>query len=211
MSLEILAGVIAGLVFLYLVLRLANLKKQLADREPLYVDTQGIISNPPNFIDVIQNRTINFQIDKTVIKIDQINFVAGINTIKRIADLFTMLKKLFDQQNKNKIDEFKNNIYKLAVYRELIKQLYNLSKCHVKKRRKYKKQLYSYFEKDFEKLLLIFEQVLDYWGCLGECLSFLARGTTRQQTTGVKPGQSLRSTGTGGKTVIIPRFELCTN
>jgi hypothetical protein len=203
--------IISGLVFLYLIFKIFEYKSKIAKPETVYVDTSGIAINPPSFIDTIKNKTINFKVDDIEIKICHLSVVNGLNKIERIASLFMRLNQLFEIESNNKLDEMKSNLLKDAIFKQIVHQLYLLSKPFCKKKRKLKKRLLKLAKNDVEQVLLITEQVFDFWRYVKKLIALLARGSTLNQMVGERYTWSSYETDLTGKLIIKPRCDLSTN
>ncbi|MBU1235026.1 MAG: hypothetical protein KKC77_19235, partial [Proteobacteria bacterium] len=177
----------------------------------VYIDTSGIAINPPKFIDVLQNKTINFNIGKYAIKIGHISIGSGLTTVNKIAMLYNGLDKLTDQIPKNRMDEISINFRKVSIYKLIVHQIYLLSKHFVDNKRKYKKELFKFSNENQEKIMLITEQIFDYWKYIKKLLALLGRGGTLRQTIGERYTWNSYETDTNGKVIIKPRFGLSTN
>lgn len=202
---------ISGLIFLYLLFKIFEYKSKIAKPETVYVDTSGIAVNPPSFIETIKNKTINFKVNDIDIKICHLSVVDGLNKIERIASLFLRLNKLFEIETKNKVDKIKTNLLKDATFKQIVYQIYLLSKPFIKKKRLLKKELLKLAKNNVEQVLLISEQVFDYWRYIKKLMALLAQGVTLKQTVGERYTWSSYETDWTGRLIIKPRCELSMN
>jgi hypothetical protein len=198
--------ILAAVYIVYLWKQIRYWRNKHVDKEPKYVDTSGIMLNPPKFIDVLKNKTINFRLGKESIRIEQISASKGLSFIEKIAQMFQWLQREMQYTPNNKVDGLRHDVAKMQLYKLIVKELYKLSKPFAKNKRRFKKELMLKAKTDIEYILLIVEQVLDYWMYLGELVSLLARGGTLRQIIGVSAGWSCISTGTDGKISIKPRY-----
>jgi hypothetical protein len=203
--------VVTGLVIVWLIFKLFEYKSKIAKPERVYVDSSGVAVNPPKFIDVLQNKTINFDIGKFAIKVNQITIGNGLTIVRKIAKLYEALHIAMENIPDGKIAEMKNNLFKINAYNQIVYQIYLLSKPFVKSRRKYKKELFKMAKLDHQKVMLITEQIFDYWMYVGKLAALLARGATLRLTTGEKFTWNSYETDIAGNTIIKPRFALSTN
>jgi hypothetical protein len=191
--------------------KLFEYKAKIAKPETIYVDTSGIADNPPKFIDVLQNKTINFVIDGHKVVIHQVGIGEGMTIVTKIASLYKTLSELTDKVPANRIEQVKLNIAKASTYKQIVLQIYKLSKSFVSNKRKYKKALLTEAMNNHEKVLLITEQIFDYWMYIKKLLALLGRGGSIRMTTGEGFTWNSYETDTDGTPIIKPRFGLSTN
>jgi len=203
--------IIGGVILLYLIFKLFEYKGKLAKPEQVFIDSSGIASNPPKFIDVLQNKTINFKVGKEAIIINQITIGTGLSTVNKIATLFNKLAEEFDKLPRSKVEEFKINLLKDSIYKQIVKQIYKLSKPFAKNKYKYKKELFKESKANHEKILLIVEQIFDYWMYIKKLLALLAKGGSQRMIIGEGATWNSYETDTTGQRIIKPRFGLSTN
>lgn len=203
--------IIAGLVFLYLLSRVVKYKNKLSKPEVRYVDTSGITNNPPEFIDVVKNKTINFEVGKFAIKIEHLRLIDGMDRIRRIAGLFSLLQTEMHKEVKGRLNKFKQKGLKMAIYRVIVDEIYKLSKPFVKKKFRFKLELNKKAFDDFEWMLLVVEQILDYWTYVKKLVALLSRGGSLRQTVGGGFTWSSYETDSKGRTSIKPRYAMSLN
>jgi hypothetical protein len=203
--------VIGGVILLWLVFKLFEYKSKIAKPEQVYVDTSGISENPPKFIEVLQNKTINFLIGDHKIAITQLSIGSGLTIVGKIAYLYQQLIQAIEIIPESRVQEVKNNIYKDALFKQIVKEIYRLSKPFAKSKRKYKKALFAESKKNLEKVLLITEQIFDYWMYIKKLLALLSRGGTMRMTIGEECTWNSFETDTNGNRIIKPRFVLSMN
>ena len=113
--------ILVGLIVLYLAVKAS--KK--AYKETVYVDTSGIESNPPNFLETLENKTLNIKVDeKNHISINHFNVATGLTRVKLISGLLKSLQILMDKSTGTLKD--KATLY--FVNGKLITELYKLIK-----------------------------------------------------------------------------------
>jgi len=184
--------------------------RPLAISETTYVDTSGVANNPPQFIEVLKNKTINFKLDKWTIRIAHLSVLNGVDKIKRIATLFKHIQELHAQEPVNRMHELKSKALRYAAYNVTVKEMYNLAKPFAPGRR-FKQAFYRKAQADIEWFLLIVEQVFDYWVYVGKLLSLLGQGGTLRQTIGGSCTWNSSSWDMEGRVIIKPRFVSCMN
>jgi Trp operon repressor len=171
--------IIGGLIVLYLIFKVFEYRAKIGKPEVSYVDTSGIPVNPPTYIEVIKNKTINFKLNnKCDVKICHLSLTNGLNTIQKICILFDNLNVLMQKQCTTRLEEIQNNFLKSAAYKNIINQVFILSKPFVKSKRSYRKALYKKALKDFEWFLLVVESIYNYWIYLGKLQALISRGKT---------------------------------
>ncbi len=203
--------VVGGVILLYLLFKVFEYKSKIAMPEQVFVDTSGVATNPPNFIDVLQNKTINFIIGSEKIVIRQLSIGSGLTTVNKISMLFERLALEIEKIPKNKLDQFNINILRTGIYKQMVFQIYLLSKPFVKSKRKFRKQLFKESSENHEKFLLIVEQVFDYWMYIKKLLALLSKGGSHRMTIGEGSTWNSLEMDIGGNRIIRPRFGLSTN
>jgi hypothetical protein len=171
----------------------------------------GIGNNPPKFVDLMRNKTINFVLGNEKIVISQVNIGKGLSTIELIARLFSGLQEEMAREYSNKLEEVKHNIIKWKYYKQIFTLVYNLSVPFAKNKRRFKKEFLKMASKDTEWTMLIVEQILDYWMYVGKLIALLGRGATLKQTHGECVGWNSINWESDGKIEIKPRYDLSTN
>jgi hypothetical protein len=208
MTVEILAGclVVSGLIILRLIYRLVLVNLKLQKQEPVYVDTSGIDENPPKFIEVVKNKTINFVLGKEKISIMHLSVTKGLNRIEKIAGLFYRLHEEFKKEYNTKLQKLAHTAIKKSIYNQIVIELYKLCKPFAKRKRRFRKELYKKASNDFEWTCLVIEQVFDYWAYVGKLQALLSRGGSIRQILGGNFSWSYTDWGLSGKPLIKPRF-----
>jgi hypothetical protein len=205
------AYLVAGVVIiLYLLYKNREYKSKIAKPEVHNIDTSGIASNPPEFIDILQNKTINFLIGKEKIVISQISIGEGFSKINLISSLYTNLYNLNEQIPKNEVEKFKLNMQKTRAYNLIVKYVYNLSKPFAKKKRVFKKEFFN-LSKNPEKMFLICEQIIDYWIYIKKLQALLAKGRTGKMINGEWFTWNSCEMDIDGKRIFKPRYGLSMN
>jgi hypothetical protein len=187
-------------------------------------DITGISTNPPKFVDLMKNKTINFVCGKEKIVIHQLSITKGLTTIELIARLFQGLQEEMKREFDDKTEQIKHNIFKWRYYKQIYSLVFKLAKPFAYNKRQFKKEFMSKANKDMEWTLLIVEQILDYWGYLGEFVALLAildywgylgefvallaRGATIRQMHGEAVGWNSFNGASGGTFEIKPRLGL---
>jgi len=167
--------ILVGLIVLYLAVKAS--KK--AYKETVYVDTSGIESNPPNFLETLENKTLNIKVDENNhISINHFNVATGLTRVKLISGLLKSLQILMDKSTGTLKD--KATLY--FVNGKLITELYKLIKPHAtwRAKRAFIKRAY----KDSFWTFKIVEEIYNYWMCVGKLLALLMEGQTLRMTTG---------------------------
>jgi hypothetical protein len=196
-----------ALVLIFLLYRIVQLFNRIKKCEyEVYVNTAGITSNPPRFIELTEGKTINFRLGKEVVSISQISFNKGMETIERIQNLFTILSERIGHQPENEADKIKHNFLKINTYNLIVKEIYELSKPFARSKGKLKKELYKRAKKDTLFIMRICEQVLDYWIYVGKYTALLSKGKTLRQTFGGDATWNSINWDTTGKIDIRPRY-----
>jgi len=203
--------VVGGVILLWLIFKLFEYKSKLVKPEQVYVDSSGIASNPPKFIDVLQNKTINFVVNGEKIVISQLSIGKGLTTVNKIAMLFDRLGKEVVKIPKSKVDQFNLNMLKTGIYKQIVYEIYILSKPFVKSRRRFKKALVKMSNENHEKVLLIVEQIFDYWMYIKKLIALLAKGGSLRQTIGEGCTWNSYAMDTDGNRIIKPRYDLSMN
>jgi hypothetical protein len=203
-SLQVAVGVMLA-VTIFLIAYIKRLKYKL---NMTGYDLSGIEYNPPKFVDLIKNKTINFVCGKEKIVISQINITQGLSIIELIARMFRGLQEQMNLNYDNKVQEVQHNILKWKYYKQICNLVFKLSKPFAKNKRRFKKEFFKKANYDMEWMLLIVEQILDYWGYLGEFVALLARGATIKQIHGEAVGWSSFNGASGGTFEIKPRLGL---
>jgi hypothetical protein len=199
--------IIGGLVVLYLIFKVFEYRAKIGKPEVSYVDTSGIPVNPPTYIEVIKNKTINFKLNnKWDVKICHLSLTNGLNTIQKICILFDNLNVLMTKQCKTRLEEIQNNFLKSAAYKNIINQVFILSKPFVESKRRYRKALYKKALKDFEWFLLVVESIYNYWIYLGKLQALLSRGKTLRLINGDLFTWNSYEMDSDGKHIVKPLF-----
>jgi hypothetical protein len=212
MFIPIWGMVLIGLSLIYLIKRIFILWDRVKKSEyEVYVDTSGVASNPPSFIELANNKTINIKFDDQSIVINQISFNKGLNVINKISLYFTALNEAIKHEPKDEKEEIQFNGYKVQIYNSIVNQIYELSKHFVKNKRNYKKKLLKKAKDDTAFILNVCAEIIDYWGCVGKLVTLLSKGQTLRQTVGGGASWNSLNMDLTGKTEIKPRYALSTN
>jgi hypothetical protein len=203
--------VAGGVILLYLLFKNREYRIKVAKPERINVDTSGIASNPPQFIEVLQNKTINFLIGNEKIVISQLTVGDGLTNVNIISTLYAKLQEVNEIMPNNRVDEVKINLRKVAILKLITKHLYKLSKSFATHKRSYKKELYKTSKENCEKIFLICEQIFDYWMYIKKLNALLAQGGSMRMTIGEGSTWNYYETDTTGKRIIKPRYGLSTN
>lgn len=198
--------IIGGVILFYLIYKNIEYKAKIAKPERIYIDSSGVAANPPQFIEVLQNKTINFLIGKEKIVISQITIGDGLTSINIIANLYAKLDEINDIVPGNKLDEVRLNVRKISILNLITKYLYKLSKPFAKNKRSYKKELFKTANNNCEKIFLICEQIFNYWIYIKKLKGLLSKGATLQMINGEGFTWNSYEMDLTGKTIITPRY-----
>lgn len=176
--------IMVGLFFLvvYLVGVILDLRKKVQKPETVYIDTSGIDSNPPKMLETWQNKTINIKVtDKVCVSIPHFKALDCIRYIKEIADYYKILLEKLEIEHKNKSQKLIGDLQYMVAYRQLCAWIYKLSKQFSNNKWKFKRAFFKRVKADFNFILNVSEEVLDYWSFVKKKLIFLASETTDRQ------------------------------
>jgi hypothetical protein len=199
-----------GLVLLWLIFKLYEYKSKIPKPERIFVDTSGITENPPRYIEVKQNKTINFLVNGEKVVISYIT-IEGLSLVKKIATYYRILSELQNIESENRIDEIRTNLAIANTYKSAVKEIYKLSKPFAKHRRRFKKAFFKEAANNFELVLLITEQIFDYWMYIKKLLALLGKGGSLRMTIGGGFTWSSYTTDLDGNLLIRPRYGRSTN
>lgn len=177
----------------------------------VYIDTTGISQNPPRFIELMEGKTINIKFDKYYVCINQVSFLKGMSALDNIQYLYSELVKLMDKKTETETEHMRLNIRKMKTYSAIVGQIYELSKRFVKNKGKYRKELFKKSQEDFEFILNVCAEVIDYWSHVGKLLALLSQGSTPRKTYGDERIMTSRKWGSDGTIEIKPRYVLSMN
>lgn len=204
-------GLIASALF-YLVKRTITLYTKVKRAEyEVYIDTSGIAENPPKFVELMEGKTINIRLETEYLCINQVSFNKGLGVIDKIVYLFNILVKQMSKQSETRTEELKGSVLKMQTYNAIVNQIYLLGKPFAKNKRRFKKELFKKSKDDFQFLLTICQEVIDFWSHVGKQAALLSKGKTLRETYGENVTASLLSTGLDGKIEIKPRYAYSTN
>jgi hypothetical protein len=203
--------VIGGVILLYLLFKLFEYKSRMAKPEYIYVDTSGIAHNPPQFIEVTKNKTINFKIGSHHIIVSQITVNEGMVKINTIASIFKSLVEALESKPKNKLDQVRLNVVRAGLYKQAVANVFKFSVIFAKNKKAYKKAIFKYAKEDYEGMLLIIEQIFDYWIYLKKLKALLAQGGSHRMIIGEGSTWNSYETDMTGKRIIKPRYALSMN
>lgn len=199
----IVAALTATCLFLFILWMDARSKASRINYR--YVDTSGIMENPPRFIDTWKNKTINFDLGKHSLKINHLPILENIDVISRIAGHFAVIKHGVESAYNapfSKTDKIR--VYQTH-YMRLIALLYKLGKPHSK--RGFKNAFYKRAKNDFNFILGVSEQIFDYWQNMGKLLGVLSQGLTPLLVYGETLGSGRLKWDDQGKRLITPRYD----
>jgi hypothetical protein len=120
------------------------------------------------------------------------------------------LNELFEVKTTGKLDEIKISILKQTVYNHIVNQIYLLSAPFAAHKRKFRKELFKISKTDFETVLLIVEQVFDYWRYIKKLIALLGQGATLRQTHGERFTWKAFESDSTGNPLIKPRYDFTT-
>jgi len=167
----------SGLVIFYLLYKNRELAKKILKPEIQYVDTSGIIENPPkNYIDVRRNKTINFKLDKYTVSVCHLPVLRGISYVEIISSLYLSFLKSVENKPSGKIMQLAKTLVVYKTYMQIVKVLYMLTKSFVDKKIGYKKALFKRAKDDSEFIMDICEQINDYWMLVKKKTFFSGKG-----------------------------------
>jgi hypothetical protein len=142
-----------------------------------YIDTSGIRTNPPNFIEVQKGCTLN-------IKVDDYDLIVPLHGYINYAYYSGALKRCLDTINgATEEDQIQQ---RMIAYSALISVVYNTCKSVLKKKelKKFKKSLYAKAFDDVDWFLNVLAEIEDYWTFIKKKVAHLAAGTTPRQIYG---------------------------
>lgn len=199
-----------GAVVFIQFMSIIRLRDKIAKAEyQQYIDTSGIGTNPPLFIDTWQGKTINFRVDdKHIIHIPHMRPQQCFGHLKAIAAYYKILTAQAEKVAANKKEERQDKIINAYAYYRIIVLIYNLSKDFVKNKRRYFKALHARGKNDVAFILDVTEQVIDYWTYIKKKLSLLATASSlRISTNGGRSSWDSVKLASDGKISIRPRYE----
>jgi len=210
-TLSITHLIILGVILLYILFKNREYKSKIASPERIYVDTSGVSVNPPNFIEVLKNKTINFDIGTHAIKITHITPSDGFTSVNLIASLFSKFSDLMEKIPENKIERIKNNLLKAGIYKQIVYEIYNLSKSFTSGNGGYRRALIDYSKTHEEEIFLIVDQIFDYWMYIKKLVALLSKGGSKRMILGEGCTWNSYETDMTGNRIIKPRFGLSMN
>lgn len=191
---------------LFLLILYLNARSKIGKLEIRYVDTSGIVKNPPSFIETWRNKTINFKFGKETISIPHLPIIENVQVISKLAGSFKVLSDGMSNEAIENVGETRKNTYYVVHYFNIVDMIYRISKPFAKgwffKYRFYKKAL-----EDSNFIFGIAEQVFDYWQNMGKLLEVLSKGATPRMIYGESLSSPHLSWGKDGKRLIKPRFD----
>lgn len=212
MSILISPVLVAGLIlfaiiqFFYYRKKMKILSRKIQEPELVqYVDTSGVDSVPPKYIDVWQGKTINFKLGKWSIIIPMVRAVDFFRYVEKIALNYETMRRMINKSSGNK---WVDNILYVRLHDHNAKLIYKLSCRFVKDKRKFQKALISESRKNVAFIIGICEQVLDFWALYKKKISLLAQGATERQMGGNPSAWNSSSSDGDGKTYAMPRYAL---
>jgi hypothetical protein len=182
-------------------------KKKKTILEYVYIDTTGIESNPPkNYIDVEQNKTINFKLGVDSISICHLPIKLNIKYIEKIAYIWELINAESEYKSKSKIEDFSHKVRQGLYYKQATSLIYGLSKHFVDKKRRFKKALFKRSKQDTDFIMDITEQVFNFWLYRKKKALMLSQSQTLLSTVGSTSTWNSLNLDNQGKTLIKPRF-----
>jgi len=182
-------------------------RKDKHEIEYIYVDTTGIDINPPkHYIEVEQNKTINFKLNKWVVSICHLPIKYNIKYIEKIKTIFSLIVQETDYIPTNKITELSHYLRMKALLHHGTILIYNLSKHFIKKKRGYKKALFKEALDNSDFIIDIMEQALDFWLYRKKKAQAVSQGQTLLSTVGSACTWNSLNLDSHGKRLIKPRY-----
>lgn len=184
--LMIIAGAFALLAVILHIRKVNILKSKIAAPNIVYVDREGIDTNPPqHFIETFKNIVMNIKVDdEYTFTVAQIPFLKNLRYLKLMGDFHRLLVDQLEYEPKDDEDRIKSDLIYKEVYMRIIGIIYDLSYQFVKNKKKYRKRLYDRCENDVLFTLDICEQVSDYWKLVKKKALLLGQEATLRQTVG---------------------------
>ena len=202
-------GVAALAVILSLLFELIKKNKLIKDGKIIqYIDTSGIKSNPPSYIETWQNKTLNIKLSKRYdIKVTHLPALWCLKYLEDFQNTYLYIQQLSQTTSKNRLEESKRQSILIGCYKRLIKYIYNLSKYSVKNRRRYRKELFKRGLMDIVFITDITEQIIDFWKTLKKKLQLQASGETLKSMHGDTCTWSYTSWDGDLRKSVKPRYE----
>lgn len=195
----LIGGVIIGGIIFW--------KKKKTTKEYVYVDTTGIDINPPqNYIDVEQNKTINFKLGRESISICHLPIKLNVKYLEKIAYLYKLIIQESEYVTKGKIDEVAHQFRYRALYNQTTQLVYGLSKSFVNSKRKFKRDLFRRAKDDTDFIMDIIEQIINFWLYRKKKAQMLAQNQTLLSTVGSAYTWSSLTLDSHGRRLIKPRY-----
>lgn len=210
-----------GLAFVcvYLIFWIRHLKNRLPIPEIRYIDTSGVIENPPRqFVEVWQYKTLNFNCDGYVVSIPRVPAMEGMKFLSIISAYYLAIDEMIEVKKANTalqdsrtpkqkieylVNEKISDVRMMLYYRRAVMALYKLSVKDVNRKSGYKKALLKKTKGDFIWTLDVFEQINDFWQTVKKKINLLKQGATLKQTDGYSSTwQGLRLDKHGNKLTV---------
>lgn len=192
------------LFLLYIDARVSARKKHIKE-VVRYVDTSGVLNNPPTFQETWHNKTINFKVSRYAIKISHLPIKENLEYIARIAGHFAVLKNGIDSAYNAPFSEKERASLYVAHHTKIVEIIYKLSKPFAKGWG-YKKAFFAKGNSDAQFIWGIAEQIFDYWQNMGKLLGVLSKGLTPRLVYGEILGSDRLKWDAQGKRLITPRY-----
>jgi len=210
-----------SIICLYLLSRLSEAKRRSLSPEIRYIDSTGVMENPPRmFIETWQGKTLNFKFDKWIVCIPMVTVRECVFYVGKIAGCFLMIHELMQWVKENDILEAGRTpqqklkyfiekkiaqVKQIKVYNIAVDTLYKLSVQHVNKRSGYKKALKNQC-KDFLWAMDVLEQINDYWQTVKKKAQMLSQGQTLKQMDGYSSTWQGFTLDRQGNRLVKPRY-----
>jgi len=196
-----------ALIVLCFISLVMGYKKTGKPQEPVYVDRSGIVANPPTYIEVWKNKTINFKLGKESISINQIPILDCLRYVDGIAGLYAQLVGEINTVPTNDAEKMLHQYRYISTYNQIVKMIFKLSRPHAKNKRRFKRELFKRANTDMQFFLSICEEVSDYWRFMGKQIALLSQGKTIKMTHGARSTWNNSNVDDQGKISIKPRSE----
>jgi len=200
--------IIAALIAVCAILILRCIDLYTAKFDGMYVDSGGVRSIPPEYIDVVKRKTMNVKLDaEFTISIPQVSFIDAVYRIREIQAIFYLLKQESERKDALVVNE-KNLKQFLTFAHALCVLVYSLSYTFIKrgKRKAYFKAMKKRMINDIEWTCELLEQMLDFWAYIKKKVSYLAKGSTPRQMYGDNFSWDYLGIGSDGSTYLLPRY-----
>lgn len=207
-QINVIPCLIAGVVFILFVLKIKSLKNIIKKNDFIqYIDTSGIIENPPNFIEVWQGKTLNIKFNKYDIKIPFFGALESIKYIEKISKNYSVMINMINYKSLSNYDDIVKQVEYLKAYTNIFNAVYDISKKFIKNKKRYLKDLKYKFFNDIIFGLEISEQLFNYWKVVKKKIIYLASATTLRETDGESYTWNSLNLDLQGNISVKPRYE----